>query len=74
MSWDKEPEGKLSGQLVIASMDPDAWTVFSPFEEDFFVSGYHYVPLFKGSPGDLVWSNIRESGCNPGTLKVSHTQ
>ena len=74
VSWDKEPLGKLSGSLTIDSLEPDAWTVFQPWEGDTVVSGYHHVPLFKGAPSDIVWSDIRESGCNPDTLKVSHIQ
>ena len=46
--WEKEPGGKVTGNLKINFDSPEAWTLFSLSEGNFVSSGYHYLPLFRG--------------------------
>ena len=87
LSWEKEPEGKLSGNLAIDADEPDAWTIFSIQDGEYvksgntfllsfwifnnFFEGYHHAPLFKGSRDEMVMSSL--NGCNIETLKVTTT-
>ena len=89
LSWEKEPEGKLSGNLAIDADEPDAWTIFSIQDGEYvksgntfllsfwifnnFFEGYHHAPLFKGSRDEMVMSSLNEAGCNIETLKVTTT-
>ena len=45
-SWEKEPEGRLTGSLDIGYGTPDAWTICSIFTDKYCDSGVYQLPLF----------------------------
>ena len=46
LSWEKEPEGKLSGNLAIDADEPDAWTIFSIQDGEYVKSGNTFLLSF----------------------------
>ena len=68
-SWEKEPEGRLSGSLKIAYHDPDAWTICNIFTDGFCNSGLYQLPLFKGGPSKDCLSDLEDVGLSGGCLK-----
>ena len=46
LSWEKEPEGKLSGNLAIDADEPDAWTILSIQDGEYVKSGNTFLLSF----------------------------
>ena len=70
-SWEKEPTGKLTGNLKINFDSPDAWTVFGVCEGGFVRSGHHYLPLFKGDLTGCI-QHLHSSGYSLDNLQGSY--
>ena len=68
-SWEKEPEGRLTGSLDIGYETPDAWTICSIFTDKYCDSGVYQLPLFKGGPSKDCFSDLEEMGFSLGCLK-----
>ena len=71
-SWEKEPEGRLGGNLDIDVKTPDGWSLCPLFSGGQLRSGYHHLPLFRGDVPHDVIRGLKQSGCSAETLKVKH--
>ena len=70
-SWEKQPEGRLSGSLEMDINNPDAWSLCPLFSGDYLRSGYHYLPLFKGDITDDVFTDLQQFGVSAKTFQVN---
>ena len=73
-SWEKQPEGRLGGNLQIDVNNPEAWSLCPLFSGDYIRSGYHYLPLFKGDLADDVLSDVQQFGVSAKTFQVNQLE
>ena len=76
ISWDKEPEGRMTGDLNIDIGNPDLWALVPLMlsgnngDNEYVMSGHHYVPVFKSAEQQKCLRAIQLKGFTVETLKV----